>query len=804
MKKVLLLFFLNFILSFPTFSQQKYTISGYIEDVSSSEKLLSAAIYDRKNSAGVVSNTYGFYSLTLPQGELNLTISYIGYKTQELTFVLRGDTTINFKMQPNAVLQEVEISAKKQNRIETRTQMGQITVPIEQIKKIPALFGEVDVLKALQMLPGVQSGGEGQNGLYVRGGSPDQNLILLDGVPVYNVSHIGGFFSVFNGDAIKNVTLTKGGFPARYGGRLSSIIEIDMKEGNMKEFHGEGGIGLIASRLTLEGPIIKDKMSFMISGRRTYIDLLARPIIKAATKADNANDPYTETNVGIDMHFYDLNAKVNYKINEKHRLFLSAYNGIDIFGAQYTEKNKQVIGNYNKTDGGFDWGNITTALRWNYLINNKLFANTTLTHSRYQVNIKAVSETQQDSSFEKFLAKYDSGIKDWGAKTDFDYVPTPNHHIRFGIGGTYHEYNPGAFNAKYTAANANEDTTLGSPKTFSFETSVYVEDEMQLGALKANVGLHASGFSVKNTFYKSLQPRLGLNYPLSNSIALKAAFTTMRQYINLLTNERIGLPTDLWVPSTEKIKPQDAWQASIGAAKTIGEDYEFSLEGYYKKMKNVISYTEGANFLDINTDWQKRITQGNGEAYGAEVFLQKKEGKTTGWIGYTLSWNNRQFDDLNNGLRYPFKYDRRHDFKAVVTHQFSKRFTLTGAWQYGTGNAVSLPTSIYKDVYGLSQLGNNVYYSSNFDYENLSKKNDFRMPAYHRLDVNLEFSKKKKRYTRTWVLGVYNAYSRANPMYLQAGTKNVKQPDGSFKGQKVIQQVSLFPIIPSVAYNFKF
>lgn len=801
MKKVFLLVLISYFVHSSLLSQSKFTISGYIEDAASAEKLLSGAVYDRKNGAGVVSNTYGFYSLTLPQGEVNLNVSYVGYQNQELSFILRGDTVIDFKLLPIAALQTVEISAKKQNKIEERTQMSQVTVPIEQIKKIPALFGEVDVLKALQMLPGVQAGGEGQNGLYVRGGSPDQNLILLDGVPVYNVSHLGGFFSVFNGDAIKNVTLTKGGFPSRYGGRLSSIIEIDMKEGNMKEFHGEGGIGIIASRLTLEGPIIKDKMSFMVSGRRTYIDLLARPIIKAALKNENSQNTTTSTDAVIKMFFYDLNSKINYKINDKHRLYLSAYNGKDIFGAEFTETSKQNKNNFDRADGGFNWGNITTALRWNYLINNKLFANTTITHSRYLVNIKAVSESRRDTVYENFLAKYDSGIKDWGGKTDFDYVPNPNHHIRFGFGGTYHEYNPGALTAKYQTPNINDDTLVGSQPSYSFESSAYIEDDMQLGLLKANVGLHISGFNVKNTFYKSLQPRLGLNYPLSNSIALKGSFATMRQYINLLTNERLGLPTDLWVPSTESIKPQDSWQAAIGAAKTFNDEYEFSVEAYYKKMKNVISYAEGANFLDINTDWQKRVTQGNGEAYGAEFFLQKKEGKTTGWIGYTLSWNWRQFDDINNGVRYPFKYDRRHDFKIIVTHQFSKRFTFTGAWQYGTGNSVSLATSSFKDIYGIG--GNNNWYSIQ-DYEILSKKNGFRMPAYHRLDANFELTKKKKRYTRTWSFGVYNLYNRANPMYLQPATKTEIQPDGSYKTRNVIQQVSLFPIIPSIAYNFKF
>jgi hypothetical protein len=794
-------------LALSLFSQQKYTISGFIEDAASSERLISAAVVDLKSAEGIVTNTYGFYSLTLPKGAIQLTISYVGYNTQDTSFTLEKDMVMNFRLKPTIELQAVEISAKKQNRIENQTQMSQVTVPIEQIKKVPALLGEVDVLKVLQLLPGVQGGGEGQNGLYVRGGSPDQNLILLDGVPVYNVSHLGGFFSVFNGDAIKNVTLTKGGFPARYGGRLSSIIEINMKEGNMKEFHGEGGIGIIASRLTLEGPIIKDKMSFMVSGRRTYLDVIARPIIKAAIKSENSSNSNYNTSVGLDAHFYDLNAKINYIVNDKHRLFLSAYNGIDIFGMRYDEIRKDGKG-YEKSKGGFDWGNLTTAFRWNWLINNKLFANTTLTYSRYNVNILAQADSKRDTIVEGNYAKYLSGIKDWGGKMDFDYIVNPQHRLRFGFGGTYHTYEPGAFQLQSKSVGFKLDTTLGSNATYSFEPYAYVEDDLQLGALKANVGLHFSGFSVQKEFYTSIQPRIGLNYPLSNDLALKASFTTMRQYINLLTNERIGLPTDLWVPATKRIKPQDAWQAGIGLAKTFKSDYEVSLEGYYKGMSNVISYRDGANFININSNWEDKITQGKGKAYGAEFLVQKKEGKTTGWIGYTLSWNTRQFSDLNNGLEYPFKYDRRHDFEILVTHQFSKRFTLSGTWQYGTGNAVSLPTALYK----LPQTGsnlpinlsngnfNNIYFQ---DYEIINGKNDFRMPAYHRMDVNFEFTKKKKHYTRTWVFGAYNMYSRANPMFLMLGYKSIEK-DGQYTSERVIRQFSLFPIVPHFAWNFKF
>jgi TonB-dependent Receptor Plug Domain/CarboxypepD_reg-like domain len=799
---LILLFFLSINLK----AQQKYTISGYFEDSASAEKLISAAIFDVKTSSGTVSNTYGFYSLTLPKGNVNLIMTYVGYADQRESFLLKKDTIINIKLRPNLELQTVEISAQRQDRIERRTQMSQVTIPIAQIKKIPALLGEVDVLKALQLLPGVQAGGEGQNGLYVRGGSPDQNLILLDGVPVYNVSHVGGFFSVFNGDAVKNVTLTKGGFPARYGGRLSSIIEIDMKEGNMKEFHGEGGIGLISSRLTLEGPIKKDVASYMISARRTYVDALLIPILKlAATNNANGNQ---NTTVSPRLNFYDINGKINWKINEKNRLYLSAYTGEDIFGYAATTATTDGL-NTSTTDGGTNWGNITTAFRWNSVINNKLFANTTLTYSRYKVDILASNSVLRNTVTTGNVAQYTSGIEDISGKVDFDYVPNPKNRVRFGLGATQHTYNPGAYQLEITSAAAKLDTVLGSTKTNSVEPFVYVEDEFQLGALKANIGLHASGFKVGNTFYQSIQPRIGLNYPLSNDLALKASFTTMRQYINLLTNERIGLPTDLWVPSTERIKPQDAWQAAIGAAKTVQDDYEVSAEAYYKKMTNVISYREGVSYLGSDNGWEDKITQGVGETYGLELFVQKKIGKFTGWVGYTLSWNTRQFDNedptlrVNNGKVYPFKYDRRNDFKALCTYNFSDRFSFTSSWQFSTGNSVSLPEITYSAPQRPENVDNPFIGGGYRALEIIGDKNSYRMPSYHRLDVSFEWTKKKKRFTRTFVLGAYNAYSRANPVFLYRDS-NVTTVNGQTVEAPVFRQFSLLPIVPSIAYNFKF
>jgi TonB-dependent Receptor Plug Domain/CarboxypepD_reg-like domain len=806
-----LLFFATFLLcTVQGFSQKQFTLSGFLEDSASGEKLIAAAVFDAETGAGAVSNTYGFYSLTLPKGKHRLLITYVGYEGQVLEVDLKQDLTQDFQLRSKADLKTVEISTSRQNRIENRVQMSQVSIPIEQIKKIPALMGEVDVLKALQLLPGVQAGGEGQNGLYIRGGSPDQNLILLDGVPVYNVSHLGGFFSVFNADAIKNVTLTKGGFPARYGGRLSSVIEIDMKEGNNKELHGEGGIGILSSRLTLEGPIVKDKASFMISGRRTYLDLLLSPIVAASVSSSNQQTG-RDDEAGLRLYFYDLNAKVNYKLNDAHRLFASAYLGSDVFGVNTKSKLKSSP-DYTKIEGGTDWGNVTTALRWNWIINNKLFANTTATYSQYQFSALSGIQEQLGREFNSIKAQYTSGISDWAIKSDFDYSGFVNTRFRFGAGATHHTYNPGAFQVQAKTATTNIDTVVGNPqRTYAVEPYIYAEAERQFGALKANVGLHASGFAVDNQFYSYVQPRLGLNYLLNNSVAIKASFAYMAQYINLLANESFALPTDLWVPSTARIKPQLSSQVALGIAKTIRDDYEFSVEGYYKNMDNVLSYREGSNFLGTQNSWQDKVTQGNGRAYGVEVFLQKKTGRTTGWIGYTLSWNNRQFADINQGNEYPFRYDRRHDISVVVSHQFTKKFSVSIAWIFGTGNAISLPETVYEGRNGNGIANSNFYNTDNFfgteKYQINGEKNAYRMPNLHRLDINFEFKERvrifKKYYEEKWYFGAYNAYNRANPYAVYLDSKSYVE-NGQFYTQTVFRQLSIFPVIPFVSYGFKF
>ena len=767
--------------------QKKYTISGYLSDGDSGEKLISANVIDLNSEKGTTSNLYGFYSLTLPEDSVTLVFSYIGYGTVIKKLYLDKNIQLNVSLKGSISLETVEVNAEKINKIEEQTQMSKVSLPVDQIKRLPALLGEVDVLKAIQMLPGVQSGSEGQTGLYVRGGSPDQNLVLLDGVPVYNVSHVFGIFSVFNADAIRNISLTKGGFPARYGGRLSSVLEINMKEGNMKKIRGEGSLGLISSKLTLEGPIIKDKSSFIISGRRTYLDVVASPFVALANrKAIDKIKPR--------IYFYDLNAKVNYKLNDRHRLYLSAYNGSDVLNIGIRHSN------VDKTEdlfqSGLDWGNLISALRWNYKINNRLFSNVTATYSKYKLNTGSTIEEQSSQGTSKFAALYISGIEDYGLKWDFDFIPAPAHYIKYGVSATRHIYSPGALSIKLEDTNFNLDTAIGSRDQFSTEYDAYIEDDISLGPLKANVGLHYSLFDVDGKQYQSLQPRIGLRYLLPDRTALKASFSTMTQYINLLTSEAFSLPTDLWVPSTDKIKPQHSWQVALGAARTVLDEYEVSMEGYYKKMKNVISYKPGASFLlGISDDWQDKVTQGKGESYGLEFLIQKKFGNINGLIGYTLSWNNRQFDLINGGKTFPYRYDRRHDLSVVANYKINHRWSFSSAWIFGTGNATTIP--IFEYAIHNRAINGPSNFQPFFNVRAAEDKNAFRLSNYHRLDMSFSFHTKHKKWEDTWVFGAYNTYWHKNPYFIFVDTD-------SDTGKKVFKEVSILPVIPSISYQFKF
>ena len=773
-----------------------HTLSGYVEDAASGEKLIGAVLYEPALQKGATTNRYGFFSLTLPEGPLQVVVFHIGYQSDTLATQLDQDRQLTIALQPTPLeMGAVEVEAERLDPIQEQSQMSVVQVPIRQIKNAPVLMGEVDVLKTLQLLPGVQSGAEGMSGLYVRGGSPDQNLILLDGAPVYNASHLFGFFSVFNANAIKNVQLTKAGFPARYGGRLSSVLEVDMKDGNMKTFEGEGSVGLIASQLTLQGPLRKDRTSFIVSARRTYIDLLIRPFLPSDEKGG--------------YHFYDLNAKLNHIFSPESRVFLNVYGGDDRFWSDVEDEYTGV--NYREKDAiaaNFGWGNITSTLRWNYLFSNQLFGNLTAIYSRYQlstaVDDRSTITMDGERETDTLRLRYRSGIRDWGLKLDFDYIPNPTHYIRFGGSGTLHTYSPGAAQIKINPADgAPEDTTLAAQITDALEYSLYGEDDVHLtDRLKANVGLHTSGFLVNDEFYTSLQPRVSTRYLLPSDWAVKASYALMRQYIHLLSNSTVGLPTDLWLPATERVRPQRSRQFGLGLARRLQDQYEFSLEGYYKTMTNLIEYREGANFLvgfGESEDWQDKVEIGRGWSYGAELFVQKKRGRTTGWIGYTLSWTKRRFEGLNGGRTFPYRYDRRHDLALVLSRQLTPSTHCSLTWVYGTGNAATLPVAWH---YGSRERfvgGRETWIPHHilpYETQIYGDRNSYRMAAFHRLDLGFNFGDK-----HGFGLGVYNAYNRKNPYFIYFDDD---YDPNTAEVQRRAKQVSLFPLLPWVNYQFKF
>lgn len=773
---------------------QNISISGTLKDSETGEALIGANIYDPISLIGSTTNPYGFFSLRIPDTCKAIHISYVGYSPVVVELSGANDTVLNMEIEPVIEIEEVQVRTNSPIQKVRMTQMSSVTLDPKQIKNIPVLLGETDVVKSLQLMPGVQGGTEGSSGMYVRGGGPDQNLILLDGVPVYNVNHLFGFMSVFNTDAINNVTLIKGGFPARYGGRLSSVLDIRMKEGNMKEMHGEGSIGIISSNLTLEGPIKKDKTSFMVSGRRSYIDVLTYPF---QIMANNSSDEFTSYG---GYFLQDFNAKVNHIIDDKNRLFFSFYSGKD----KFFFKDKSGPGyNYGefKDELGLQWGNFTSAVRWNRIISPKLFMNATVLASDYTFKIYSDSyykdvSSSYSSSYQYYFEYY-SRIRDFSAKIDFDYSPHAMHQVKFGASATRHGFSPGVVAVKESSSSSSNsiDTTAGKKNIPSYEVFCYLEDEIAINSrFKANIGLHTSTFLVEGTSYFSVEPRLSARYLLRDDLSVKASYVHMSQNLHLLSNTSMGLPTDLWVPATNKIKPQIAKQASVGLSYALNNSYEITFEGYYKDMKRLITYKPGAGFTDLNnSDWEDVVTTGNGKAYGIELFAQKVTGKLTGFAGYTLSKTTRSFKDIDNGRIFPDNYDSRHDFTITASYKVNERVNLGATWTYRTGYPITLEDEAFiSTVPYRNEGGENLIYT----FEN---RNNYKLPDYHRLDISAQFSKEKRRYTRTWSFGVYNAYGKKNPLLIYPVTEY-------YNGKEVtrLKQITVFTFLPFVRWSFKF
>lgn len=765
----------------------KHVLSGYVREAGSREPLVGASVYIPRLRKGTSTNGFGYYALHLPDDTVTVHFRYVGYQIQTLLVKPGADVQHSVELAEGKDLNEVTIIGQVDTmpRLAESVQMSQLSIRPSDVKNIPALLGEKDVLKVFQLMPGVQKGSEGSAGLYVRGGGPDQNLILLDDAPVYNAFHLFGFFSVFNGDALKTIELTKGGFPARYGGRLSSVLEMRMKEGNQQKIKGEGSVGLIASRLTIEGPIQKGKSSFLVSGRRSYLDILAAPFQPGDEK--------------VKFYLYDLNVKVNHQFSEKDKLYLSGYFGRDLFGFVSRQSS---FG--DKEEGGIYWGNATSTLRWNHVFNPRLFANFSAIYSRYRFNLYNESK----SNGQVYKMKYYSGIEDFSAKADFDYYFNDQHHIRFGALNIWHVFTPSAIVYRDDAVGESSNTVK---RYGSLESNLYVEDEFRVNEkLSLNTGLRPALFYTDGKTRVRLEPRLAGRYKFNKDLSLKASFTDMNQFIHLLSNTGIGLPTDLWIPSSPKVSPQRSQQVALGLAKDLEKyDVTVSLEGYYKRMRQVIQYREGASFLDVESSknqiadyaWENEIVRGNGWSSGLEVLVQKHVGKWTGWIGYTLSWTRFQFPDLNFGKPFYARYDRRHDLSLVGIYKIREGLTVSATWVYGTGSAFTMPISSYTvpEHNPVNPIRNSMYgyFGNATEY---SAKNAYRMAAFHRLDVGIQWHKKKTWGERTWELSVYNLYNRRNPFFYYIGSST----DTRGQSYNTLKQVSLFPFIPSLSYSFKF
>jgi hypothetical protein len=786
MKKIL--FILLIITQYSLLKTQ--TISGYVSDAQTGECLIGAYVYDKNTKSGAITNAYGFFSYKVKQDTaIQLIFSYIGYQPKEIKFSVFADTTINIKLQA-AENRIKEVQVKAQQKIEDRPEISTITIPIKQIKELPALGGEPDVLKVIQLMPGVQSGSEGSSGLYVRGGTPDQNLMLLDDVPIYYVNHLGGFVSTFNTDALSNVTLIKGGFPARYGSRLSSVVDIRMKDGNMKEFHGAGTIGLISTKLMLEGPIKKDTISYLVSFRRFMYDLLMRPATKIAFKV--FTQAYT---------FYDFNAKINYKVNKKNRLYFSAYAGDDIFMGKF----KSDDAGLQKFKQKYQWGNILGAFRWNYQFNSVLFSNTTLTYTRYRYKVGFNNKTDSVQS----VYDYISAVNDWAAKTDFEYYPLNALKIRFGANGIMHNYTPVHSNMQQEIDGKTElDTSLGNFTAKAYEWNAYIENEFRIGHFfSANAGLRYSNYKTNDRLFSSFEPRISMNIKPLKSFSVKLAYSQMQQYVHLLTTVGTGMSKDYWVPSSKLLPPEKSTQYALGFAHTR-KMFEFSLEGYYKTMGNLIAFKEGVNSLNGTGDWQSKVDKnGTGLSYGAELYVRKTSGRITGWTGYTWSKTTRKFAEQNNGLAYPFKYDRRHDFSIALSFKLNEHINFGATWVYGSGYPITLAVSHHYVIDDNDDMGyyggekNELTLEDGYEY---GGKNAYRMRDYHRLDIGINFVKKKKWGERTWNISIYNLYNRQNPYYYDWDVTEEYMNGKSNDARMHLYQSSLFPFMPSFSYSFSF
>mgnify|MGYP005754046573 FL=1 len=766
-------------------AQQAFTLSGRISDAQSGDALAGATLFlKERQENGTVTDVSGRYTLTAPPGSYTLVIRYLGYDDLERTVSLNRNRQLDIELKPKSIgVQEVEIVTNRQPPITQGTAMGQLDIPLETIKTLPVLFGEIDILKTIQLMPGVQSGGEGNTGFYVRGGGPDQNLVMLDKATIYNPGHLLNFFSVFNSDAIENTTLIKGSMPAKYGGRLSSVLDVEMKDGSMTDFSADGGIGLIASRLTVQGPIAKEKASFILSGRRTYIDVLTDPFLKNTEQG------------GVPYFFYDLNGKLTYTLSDKDRLYLSGYYGRD-------------KGTLNLSDGRFTsdfyWGNASATARWNHLFSDKLFMDATALLSNYNFEF-----TWEYGGYTTVL---ETGVRDYSFNLDFDYTPNVRHHLQYGLQYTYHTLRPRTGEAEGLEGDAFFTNRI-RPK-YAHETALYISDDWNLtDKLLLNLGLRSSYFAQVGPFslyrfnqneqvtdstnfrenetvksFHNLEPRVGLRYAINSKSSVKAAFTRSAQYLHLVSNAYTTLPLDVWVPSSAIVRPQLATQYALGYFRSmLDNQFEGSVEVYYKDMENQLEYREGFVPGPSNRDLEYEFVSGSGQSYGVELFLRKNFGTLQGWIGYTLSRTTRTFPDLNDGETFPARFDRRHDLSVVANYKLNDKWTFGGSFVYGTGQATTLPSRRY-------------FIEGNVVYQ-YGDRNSFRMETTHRLDLAATLEAGRlKNIRNSFTFSIYNVYGRRNPFLYFIDNEGLAYSE-EIKLQA--KKVSIIPFpLPSVTWNF--
>ncbi len=770
---------------FLAFSQKN--IQGYISDEQTAEKLIGCSVNQLGASEGVSSNNYGFFSINISSLPVSVVFSYIGYTSDTVKFSSSKENVNILLSVRSSDLKEVEIKAVG-NSIE-KPIIGVLDIPLRQIRLLPAIGGEVDVLKAFQLMPGVQGGNEGTSGLYVRGGTPDQNLLLLDDIPLYGVNHIGGFVSVFDINAINDVKLIKGGFPARYGGRLSSVVDIRMKTGNPKALKGEFGLGILTSRLFLEGPLMNKNTRFMVSLRRCNVDLASRLITKMGS-GNEYSAGYT---------FYDLYAKITHDFNSKNALSFSFYNGRDKIFLNQKDKAVTLSNTVYDYQSNIRWGNVLASIKWNHQYNNKLFGSLSIASTHFDYN-NFVQYQQKDNTSHEILenasTSFVSGVQDLIVKKDFDFFVRNNATVKLGASYIHHQFNPGMNIYK----SSSQDTSSGSSKLASQEIIVYAESELAITKrLSADVGLHFNSYFTDHSVSSSLQPRITINYILEQDLSVKCSYAFMQQNLHLLSNNGTGLPTDLWVPATQTTKPQYSHLYSAGLYYFFAEKgIETSVEAYYKTLKNQIEFSEGASFFGGANNWEDKIERGGkGKSYGIELLVQKKQGRFTGWIGYTLSYNYRKFQHINGGNWYPYKFDRRHYFTLIANYNIRKNIVISSDFLFNTGNAITLPdgrygTINYEYAYVTSNSPFPVFSQSFDDTFTYPGRNQSRMPVYHRLDVSVRFIKEKHKGTREWIISIYNVYNKQNAYFMYLDNDKQKNLH--------LYQFSLFPIMPFISY----